>query len=149
MPEPPRTTEERKRDVVGSLESEVDGWLASASEQGDAYLIPISFYWDGESLLLATPASSVTARNLRRAGVVRFGIGPTRDVVIVDGAVEFIDAGTIDATLAGRYAEQAGWDPRADGRNAFFRIVPRTIQAWREANELAGRHVMRDGRWLA
>jgi len=148
MPEPPRTPEERKRDVVGTLESEVDGWLASASEHGDAYLIPISFYWDGQSLLLATPESSLTVRNLRRAGVARLGIGPTRDVVIIDGAVEFIDAGAIDPALAERYAEETGWDPRTDGRNVFFRIVPRTIQAWREANELAGRHVMKDGRWL-
>jgi hypothetical protein len=30
----------------------------------------------------------------------------------------------------------------------WFRITPRRIQAWREANELAGRTLMRDGRWL-
>jgi hypothetical protein len=30
----------------------------------------------------------------------------------------------------------------------WFRISPRRIQAWREANELAGRELMRDDRWL-
>jgi NADPH-dependent FMN reductase len=29
------------------------------------------------------------------------------------------------------------------------RLRPRRIQAWREENELAGRDLMRDGRWLA
>jgi hypothetical protein len=31
----------------------------------------------------------------------------------------------------------------------WFRISPRRIQAWREVNELPGRELMRDGRWLA
>jgi hypothetical protein len=30
----------------------------------------------------------------------------------------------------------------------WFRISPRRIQAWREVNELPGRELMRDGRWL-
>jgi len=28
-------------------------------------------------------------------------------------------------------------------------LTPRTILAWREENELAGREIMREGRWLA
>ena len=30
----------------------------------------------------------------------------------------------------------------------YLRITPREIQAWREADELAGRRLMRDGAWL-
>ncbi|MEU8803815.1 hypothetical protein [Spirillospora sp. NPDC048819] len=30
----------------------------------------------------------------------------------------------------------------------WFRITPRRVQAWREVNELAGRELMREGRWL-
>jgi hypothetical protein len=33
-------------------------------------------------------------------------------------------------------------------RTWWLRVVPRRIQAWREENELAGREVMREGRWL-
>lgn len=32
---------------------------------------------------------------------------------------------------------------------AFFRIRPRSIQAWREEDELAGRWILRDGTWLS
>ena len=42
------------------------------------------------------------------------------------------------------------WDPRKDDeRQAFFRITPHRIQAWREVSELPGRVLMRGGRWLA
>jgi hypothetical protein len=30
----------------------------------------------------------------------------------------------------------------------YFRIHPQRLQAWREANELEGRELMRGGRWL-
>jgi len=31
----------------------------------------------------------------------------------------------------------------------YLRITPHEIQAWREANELEGRRLMRQGRWPA
>lgn len=149
MPEPPRDTVHRIADTRARLESEVDCWVPSADAAGNAYLVPLSFHWDGSSLLLATPGASVTARNLRRAGTVRLAIGPTRDVVIVEGDVEFIPAGEIDPAAADAYAAHAGWDPRAGGgRNVYFRVRPRRIQAWREANELPGRTIMSGGSWV-
>ena len=36
---------------------------------------------------------------------------------------------------------------RLDGY-LYFAIEPRRLQAWREANELAGRQLMRDGQWV-
>ena len=43
-----------------------------------------------------------------------------------------------------------GWDPRREtGEYAFFRVVPSRVQAWREVNELDGRTLLRDGRWIA
>ena len=63
--------------------------MASADAQGGApYLVPLSFRWDGETLLLATPAASPTGRNLRTTGRTRLGIGETRDVVLVEGTVD-------------------------------------------------------------
>lgn len=43
-----------------------------------------------------------------------------------------------------------GFDPRTRPTPyLYFRVRPRRIQAWREADEQAGRDLMRDGRWLA
>lgn len=145
----PRSAEQRTNDVRQKLRDEVDLWVASASGAGDAYLVPLSFYWDGARLILATPTKSRTARNLRRAGQARLALGPTRDVVIIEGLVEFISRDVIDDALATAHAKQTGFDPRQIAEEyVYLAVTPQSIQAWREANELSGRFVMRDGRWL-
>jgi hypothetical protein len=148
MTEAPRPWAQRRNDTLAKLEAEVDLWVASADETGAAYLLPLSFHWDGSTLTLATPKASRTGRNLVRAGWARVALGPTRDVVIIEGPIEAIAPGA-DARLEDAYAEAAGWDPRAQpDEHVYLRITPKTILAWREANELAGRRLMRDGEWL-
>jgi hypothetical protein len=145
----PRSARQRITDTLHKLATEVDCWVASADGGGEAYLIPLSFYWDGASLILATPSASRTARNLRRAGVARVGLGPTRDVVIVEGPVSALSTGEIDPALGDAHAAHTGFDPRTlSDPYVYFQVTPRTIQAWREADELAGRTIMRDGRWV-
>lgn len=145
----PRSAQQRKGDVLEKLTTEVDGWVASASASGDAYLIPLSLYWDGSHLLIATLAKSRTTRDLRRAGVARIALGPTRDVVIVEGSVAITPATEIEPTVADAHAQHTGFDARKGPEEYVYLIVtPRTIQAWRTAAELVGRVVMCDGRWL-
>jgi hypothetical protein len=98
-----RSRAQRRRDTEHRLTHDIDVWVASASADGAPYLVPLSFDWDGETLLVATPTDSPTGRNLA-------------------------------ATLATPYR--------------WFRISPGRIQAWREVNELPGRELVRDGRWL-
>lgn len=145
----PRNTEQRTRDVRQKLRDEVNLWMASASGEGDAYLIPLSFYWDGARLILATPANSRTARNLRRAGEARLALAPTNDVVIIEGLVTFIARDVIDDALATAHAQKAGFNPRQIAEEyVYIQVIPQMIQAWRGPDELVGRFVMRDGRWL-
>ena len=149
MIEPPRSLEQRTADVLARLRGDVDLWVASADADGDAYLVPLSFVWDGAAVTFATRRSSRTARNLVRAGSARVALGLTRDVVMLDGVVEAIAIGT-DSALEEAHAAATGFDPRAEPEEyVYLRITPREIQAWREANELSGRKVMRAGRWLA
>jgi hypothetical protein len=144
--EPPRSLQQRKQDTLGRLESDTDAWIASADDGGDAYLLPLSFLWDGAGVIVATPRSSVTGRNLSRGGRVRVGLGQLRDVAMIDGTAEPVqDERTKDA-----FSAKHGWDPRTEaGDYAYFRIVPDRLQAWREVNELPGRTLMHDGNWLA
>ena len=146
--EPARTTAQRRADVLAKLETEVDLWVASASAAGDAYLVPLSFAWDGARLTIAVSETSVTGRNIARTKWARLGFGPTRDVVIIEGPVEIVPVGD-DDELAEAHAANAGFDAReAGGRWIFLRVTPRSIQAWREVNELDGRRIMADGEWL-
>ena len=143
--EEPRNAQQRKSDTFARLAADRDAWIATAAA-GNGYLVPLSFLWDGAGLIISTPRSSVTARNLSQGGRVRVGIGDLRDVTMVDGTAELVeDEGVKDA-----FAAKHNWDPREEaGDYTYFRIVPDRVQAWREANELPGRTLMRDGKWLA
>ncbi|HEY3905766.1 MAG TPA: pyridoxamine 5'-phosphate oxidase family protein [Streptosporangiaceae bacterium] len=145
----PREARQRKQDTLARFRADDDAWVATAGKPGSAYMVPLSFLWDGEAFILATPESSLTAKNLQAWGKARLAFGPTRDVVIVDGNVESFTLETVPANLAAAFAARQ-WDPRElDERYAYFRVTPHRIQAWREENELAGRLLMKDGRWLA
>jgi hypothetical protein len=148
QPPPARSPAQRKSDTLEKLRSEVDLWVASAGEGGEAYLVPLSYYWDGSALTVATARGSRTARNLIRAGQARVALGPTRDVVVIDGTVEEVAIGT-DVELEDAHAQATGFDPRTlAAEYVYLRITPQRIQAWREENELAGRDLIRHGSWL-
>jgi hypothetical protein len=143
--DPARSAEQRKKDTLTRLDADADAWIASADAAGNAYLVPLSFLWDGTGVVVSTPSSSATGINLSRAARVRVGVGQLRDVTMIDGSPEPVqDDQTKDA-----FAAKHGWDPRTEAEDyAFFRIVPDRLQAWREVNELSGRTLMRDGSWL-
>ncbi|KJY30289.1 pyridoxamine 5'-phosphate oxidase family protein [Streptomyces sp. NRRL S-495] len=145
----PRPFAERRLDLEQRLAEDVDVWVATASPDGVPHLVPLSFDWDGGALLLATPVSSPTGRNLTAAGTVRLALGPTRDVCMIEGEVEALGIDALPHERGDRFAARTGFDPRASAvRYGWFLVSPRRIQAWREENELAGRELMRDGRWL-
>jgi hypothetical protein len=144
----PRSRLQRRRDTEQRLSHDVDLWVATASVEGRPYLVPLSFDWDGEALLVATPSDSPTGRNLVTTGTVRLGLGHTRDVTMIDGKVEVIDLDALPRERAERFAERTGFDPRESTTSyRWFRITPCRMQAWREENELVDRELMRDGQW--
>jgi nitroimidazol reductase NimA-like FMN-containing flavoprotein (pyridoxamine 5'-phosphate oxidase superfamily) len=66
-----RSRAQRRRDTERRLSHDVDVWVASASADGAPYLVPLSFDWDGEALLIATPTDSPTGTNLAATRTVR------------------------------------------------------------------------------
>ena len=146
----PRSRAQRRRDTEHRLTQDVDAWVDSASPEGAPYLVPLSFDWDGETILIATQADSPTGRNLASVRAVRLGLGDTRSVTMIEGDVEVLEIGALPREQGDRFAERTGFDPRKLATPyRWFRVSPRRIQAWREVNELPGRELMRDGRWLA
>jgi hypothetical protein len=147
----PRTREQRKADTLAKLSAPAaDVWVATAAADASAYLVPLSLAWLDERVVLATDADSVTARNAISQGYARLGLGPTRDVVLIDAELEQVySLDEVPAGLARGYATQADWDPRESGGQMRFLVLrPQRIQAWREANELPGRTLMRGGAWI-
>ena len=147
----PRTGPERKADVIAKLEATgADAWVATASASGVVHLVPLSYSWDGRHIVLATEPRLLTARNIEASGHARLGFGPTRDVVIIDAELDAsMDVGEAPQELADAYARQSGWNPRREKVPFVFLLMrPTRVQAWREADELARRTLMRDGAWL-
>ena len=79
---------------------------------------------------------------------MQVGVGLTRDVVLVQGTVEVLP--TISDAARRRVRRQEPASTRAPWPTAYpyFRLTPRSIQVWREEDELAGRWVMRARRAL-
>jgi hypothetical protein len=119
--DPPRPLWQRKQDALARLHNDVDAWVASADSDGRVYLVPQSFLWDGQTVTLATPQSSRTGRNLRSAGRARLAIGPTRDVVLIDGMVEVFTTETVPADLASAFAEKPLGSAQRSGQ---LRLLP-------------------------
>src|SRR4051794_6130076 len=107
---PPRGLAERLRHTHAKLEADTDLWVATAGSPGGVHLIPLSYLWDGAAFLISTPRASVTGRNLLADNRVRLSLGPTRDVVIVDGTAEPVDVADLDATTGDAFATRTGFD---------------------------------------
>jgi len=142
----PRTSEQGKRDALNRLEHDTDAWVATAEGGSESpYLMPLSFLWDGTTLLVATPSSSPTGHNLRASGKVRLGIGPTRD--LVEGTVRAGDHRDLRRGRRRLRGQNQLRPRRLTSPYLYLRIHPQRLQAWREANELEGRELMRGGCW--
>jgi hypothetical protein len=150
MTAPARTTAARIQDTKHRLEHDVDCWVSTASASGEPYLVPLSFYWDGETILLSTAAKSPTSRNVLETGKMRLGFGLTRDVVTIEGDVDVLNTDDLAQETGDAFARATGFDPRdLTSPYLYFRVRPTRVQAWREVNELDSRTIMRNATWLA
>jgi hypothetical protein len=93
----PRAREQRRADTLAKLSAPAaDVWVATAAVDNggrvSSYLVPLSLAWIDERVVLATEADSATARNIISHGRARLGLGPTRDVVMIDAELEQVAA---------------------------------------------------------
>ncbi|MFF4248371.1 pyridoxamine 5'-phosphate oxidase family protein [Streptomyces sp. NPDC001822] len=147
-PAPARSPEQRKHDVLHRLDHDEDVWVATASHDGEPCLVPLSFVWDGGTLLLATRRTNPTAVNVTPTGRVRLSLGHTRDVVLIEGEAEIVEGTELPTESGDAFAEKLKWDLRGRPAWVYLRVTPRGVKAWREENELKGRDLMTDGTWL-
>jgi hypothetical protein len=150
MAKDPRPAPSRKADTIARLDApDSDTWVATASPDGAAHLVPLSFAWHEGRVLLATPATTLTVRNIAATGRARLAFGDFRDVVLMDADLELVvDAKQAPAGLADAYHRQAGWDPRSASPDyAIVVLRPTRILAWNGEHEWDGRVLMAGGTW--
>ncbi|MFI9582139.1 pyridoxamine 5'-phosphate oxidase family protein [Streptomyces sp. NPDC052236] len=146
--EPARGREQRRQDVLTRLKQDTDAWIATASADGEPCLVPLSFVWDRDTVLMCTRRTNPTARNLTRRGQAVVTVGHTRDVVLIEGTGEVVEGAELATESADAFSAKLGWDPRDRGAWVYLRVTPQVVKAWREQNELAERELMRHGEWL-
>lgn len=144
----PRDAEQRKQDVLERLAEDEDAWVATASPDGKPHMVPLSFVFHEGSLLMCTKTKSQTAHNVRAGTNATIGVGPTRDVILIVADAELLSDAELTRAEGDAFAAKLDWDPRGGTDWIFLRFRPRTLRAWREENELAGRLLLRDGAWL-
>lgn len=147
-----RTTAERVADAKAALAAGgSDAWLTTAHDSVP-HLVPLSLAWLEErgAILFCTERSSRTVKNLEHGeGRVRVACGNSRDVVMVDGSATILGLVENRPDENRSFAAQTGWDPSSEPQVwVYLEIVPERVQAWRNVAEIAGRTVMRDGRWV-
>jgi len=146
---PPRTRTERRAHVLQRLQSDDKLWIATASSDGSAHLVPFSFVWDGDRVTMATRRDNPAARNAARTGKARLALGNFGDVVLIDGSVSVVRPDQVDGSVADRLARASAIDGRRAPGCVYLQLVPTRIQAWWSSGELANPTVMRDGEWLS
>ena len=119
----------------------IDVWVASADIVDGAlraHLVPLSLAWLGERVVIAVGSDSATARNIREHGAARLGLGPTRDVVMIDAVLEDIigvGGGTAGARRRLRRPGRLG-SRTADGY-VYIVLRPQRIQVGGKATNSA------------
>ncbi|SDT63202.1 hypothetical protein [Actinoplanes derwentensis] len=146
MTDAPRSLGQRKADTLARLVSPVlDAWVSTDGPN----LVPLTLAWFQDRLVAATDRTTPTAKSLITTGRARVGLGPTRDVVMIDAVLDRWLPVTEAPEIGDAYVAQNDWDPRTAGPSYIFLLLhPTRIQAWREANEIPGRTLMRTGTWL-
>ena len=144
---PPRTIAQRCADVRERLAAEHHLWIATGDGDRGAHLIPLAYAWDGTRLTVATRERNKTVRNVVRSGRARVALGSPTDVVVIDATVTRSDADPHDPALDATFS-RLPLDPRRVPGVVCLHLRPVRIQAWRNLPEIAGRTIMRDGRWL-
>ncbi|MCK7624717.1 pyridoxamine 5'-phosphate oxidase family protein [Streptomyces sp. RS10V-4] len=145
---PARDAGQRKRDALRRLAEDEDAWVSSTAADGTPALVPLSFAWHGERLVMATKDRNRTARNLAARPESQVALGTTRDVVLFHCTTEVLASDALPRDASDALSAKLGWDVYGREGWVFLRFTPRRLLVWREANELPGRELMRDGAWV-
>ncbi len=105
-------------------------WLATASPEGIPHASPVWGIWFGERFYFSTGQSSRKGRNLASNPRLVLHLESGDEVVILEGMVETVPAGSEFDRLDEAYFAKYGVHLTTD--NPVYRLVAHKAMAWRE-----------------
>jgi PPOX class probable F420-dependent enzyme len=123
------------------LEKDVVGWLTTVAGDGRAQSSPISFLWDGGTILFYSKPDTPKLRNIAAHPQVSFNLNsdPYADhVLVVEGTAavdETVEPSNVHPAYSAKYREPlAHWEmDEAQTAREFsvpIRITPIRVRAW-------------------
>ena len=117
-------------------------WLSTVRPDGRPHLVPIWFWWDGTSILIATKPHARKVANLRAAPDCMVAIGDAAanfDVALLEARAEIVATPTGDLLEAGLFAKYRALMAEVGLTRATFealysqvvRITPTRCLPWR------------------
>ena len=123
------------------LRDDIVGWLTTVAPDGRPQSSPISFLWDGETILFYSKPDTPKVRDIAANGAVSFHLNcdPYGDhVVIIEGRAQVVPLelrSDVHPAYAAKYREPYahwGMDARAtaDDFSLPIRIHPERVRPW-------------------
>ncbi len=123
------------------LERDVTGWLTTVAPDGRVQSSPISFLWDGETILFYSKPDAPKVRNIAAHPQVSFNLNTDEyaDHMLVIEGLACVDESTRPSNVDPAYSAKhntalAHWDMDVDKTAAEFslpiRITPTRVRAW-------------------
>ena len=116
-------------------------WLTTVRPDGRPHIVPVWFFWDGETFLIFSQPNKQKLRNLRQNPNVMLALDGTNqgeDVVMVEGTAELLNDTSLSMNLpafAQKYdamIKSMGTDPQslAADYSQPIRITPTRFISW-------------------
>ncbi len=110
-------------------------WVATTRLDGRPHVVPVWGLWLDDAFYFSTDPTSRKARNLAACPEAVIHLESGDEVVICEGTVERVPGAGLPAGFVDAYEAKYGF--RLDGSNpafAVYRLHPRTVYAWLEAD---------------
>jgi len=107
-------------------------WVGTTRPDGRPHAMPVWGVWLDEVFYFSTGRQSRKGRNLATRPEVVVHLESGDEVVVFEGTVEEFNDSAFFARFAEIYQAKYNFKPEPDPQNAYYRLNPRVVFAWKE-----------------
>ena len=121
--------------AVERLEQARNYWVCTAGRDGRPHAAPVWGLWLAGAFWFSSDPMSRKGRNLGHGGEIAVHLESGDEVVVIEGVVERVTRADLYTAFADGYEAKYALRPEPDNpAGAIYRVAPRIVLAWREAD---------------